>query len=256
MMEMYVYVLDRESPEDQDPAVPQAFRQALKRLEPQPSADESRQWKDTTFETLEPNPDGELGRPADIRRQEWRPVPECALIHHSVYRRRSNLLLDHLSSNRRLLRQIPGDARPVFDPPFFYGNTPRQDAINVANEAFHHIPIRAADWLKVGGVCVVRGDDWLALGQRRKDLTPAKTKAMFVEVATESLMSGRRPASELKLPPSFQDYDGTDVPGQEAARWVVAVLEALGPFVPSLRADQWRDRTHASPDAANEPASR
>jgi len=183
-----------------------------------------------------PNPDGELGRPAEIRRQAWRHVPAAALIHHSVYRRTKNLLLDHYSSNRRLLRQIPGDARSVYDPPFFYGNTRTQEAMNVATEAFHHIPVRAADCLNVGGLCVVRGDDWLALGQRRKDLMNAKTKKTFVDVATAWLLSDRCPAAELTLPATFQDYDGADVAGQEAAQWVIAVLEALEPYVPSLRA--------------------
>jgi hypothetical protein len=235
MMEMYLYALDKESQNHRDIDVPESFRQALERLKPEPSSDQS-SWKGTSLETLEPNPDGELGRPAEIRRQGWRAIPEEALVHHSVYRRTKNLLLDHYSSNRRLLRQIPGDALPVYDPPFFYGKTPRQVAMDVAIEAFHHIPVRAADWLTVDGMTVVRSDDWLAPGRRREELKNATTKQTFVDVATAWLLNGRCQVSALNLPGSFKDYDDADVPAQEAARWIIAVLEALEPYVPSLRA--------------------
>ena len=238
MMEMYLWTLDKEN---ETVAVPNAFAQALRRLEPAPKSDESG-WKGTSLETLEPDADGELGRPSDIRRQAWRAVPPEALVHHSVYRRTKNLLLDHYSSNRRLLRPIPGDARPVNDPPFVYGQTPRQEAMKVALDAFYHVPVRAADWLTVKDaltakdVTVVRSDDWLARGQRRKDLPGAKTRETFIHVATEWLLSGRRPVPELDLPATFLDFDGTPVDGQETARWVIEVLVALEPYVPSLRA--------------------
>ncbi len=231
MMEMYLWTLDKESPVH---TVPPAFEQALRRIEPEPQT-LGPAWGGTSLETLEPDVDGELGRPADIRRQGWRAVPSDALIHHSVYGRTRNLLLDHYSSNRPLLRRIPGDARPVPDPPFFYGRTPRQEAMKVATEAFHHVPVRAADWLKVNGVHVVRSDDWLAKGQRRGDLQNAKRRETFVDVATEWLLSGRRPVTDIAWPATFRDFDGTDVSGLQAAQWVIDVLVALEPYVPSLR---------------------
>lgn len=232
MMEMYLWTLDREC---SVLTTPLAFAQALRQMEPErPSTVAA--WKGTSLETLETNPDGELGRPADIRRQAWRAVPADALVHHSVYRRTPNMLLDHYSSNRRLLRKIPGDARPVYDPPFFYGTTPRQEATNVATEAFYHIPVRAADWLIVNELHVVRGDDWLASGQRRDALVFAQRYEAFVQIATEWLLSGRRPVTELPLPPLLKDFEGQDVDALSVARWVIAVLTGLEPYVPALRA--------------------
>jgi hypothetical protein len=237
MMEMYLWTLDKET--DQA-AVPTPFEQALRRLEPAAGSDEST-WQGSSLETLEPDADGELGRPSDIRRQAWRAMPPGALVHHSVYRRTPNLLLDHHTANRRLLRPIPGDARAVHDPPFAYGRTPRQEATAVATEAFFHIPVRAAQWLTVKDpvtltdVTVVRSDDWVALGQRRRDLPGAKTRETFVLVATEWLLSGRRPVEELTLPATLNDFDGTPVEASITAKWVVDVLLALEPYVPALR---------------------
>jgi uncharacterized protein (DUF2235 family) len=237
MMEMYLWTLDKET---EQAAVPKGFEQALRRLEPVPESDDAI-WQGSSLETLEPDADGELGRPSDIRRQAWRVMPPGALVHHSVSRRARNLLLDHHTANRRLLRPIPGDARPVYDPPFAYSRTPRQEATAVAIQAFFHIPIRAAPWLTVtdplttNDLTVVRSDDWVALGQRRRDLPGAKTRDTFVHVATEWLLSGRRPVSELTLPATFPDVDGTPVEGQVAAQWVVDVLLALEAYVPALR---------------------
>lgn len=232
MMEMYAWTLDKEG----DPReVTPAFLNALRRLQPEPPASCTPPIG-TTVETLEPNPDGELGRPRDIRRQAWRAVPPGALVHHSVYLRTPNLLLDHYRSNRRLLRPIPGDARPVYDPPFFYGATPRQEAIDVARRAFHHIPVRASEWLTLNGIPIVRSDDWVAIGERREDLVSARTRETFISVASEWLLKGRCSCAELSLPPKFKDYDGVDVDALSTAEFIVAVLCALEPFVPELRA--------------------
>ena len=179
-----------------------------------------------------------------MRSQAWRDVPPGSLIHHSVFRRTKNLILDHYSSNRRLLRRVPEDARPVFDPPFFYSDTPRQAATKIAEAAFYHVPIRAAEWFTVRGETVVRSDDWLGPGQRRADVLTSTTRTVFVLVATEWLLSGRRAAAELGLPATVDDYYHQPVPGLDAAQWVIEVLIALEPYVPALR------NFTPSPDAA------
>ena len=143
--------------------------------------------EDANLETLEPNPDGELGRPSDIRRQAWRAMPADALIHHSVFRRSKNLLLDHHRANRRLLRPIPGDARHVYDPPYFNQPTPRDEAEAVVLEAFYRLPVRAAGWLLVRGKNIVRSDDWLGEGQRRRDVAVALSRKLFVDTCTDWL---------------------------------------------------------------------
>jgi hypothetical protein len=232
MMEMYAWTLDKESERVE---LPDRFVQALQRLQPEPRTPDTA-WIGTSLETLEPNPDGELGRPREIRRQAWRAMPSGSLVHHSAFRRTPNLLLDHYSANRRLLRPIPGDARPVYDPPFFYGQTPRQQAMAVAREAFYHVPVRAAEWLSINGLPVVRSDDWLAIGVRRRDLTDAKSRETFILVATEWLLYGRCAPDALRLPATFKDYDGIDIAALPTAQWVIAVLNALEPYVPVLRA--------------------
>ena len=248
MMEMYLWTLDTES---EEVTVPRAFTDALQRLQPRglPTDDRSQKddeaSRDGNLETLEPNADGELGRPRDIRRQAWRAIPPNALVHHAAFRRTRNLLLDHQHANRRLLRPIPGDARPVYDPPYFYGRTPRQEAEVVALEAFYQVPVRAGAWLTLNRIPVVRSDDWLGAGARRKDVTDAKRVDVFVQIATEWLLRGCCPPTELGLPKTVLSYDGREVDAVETAQWVIEVLTALDPYVPSLR--EYRSRANHAP---------
>lgn len=260
MMEMYLWTLDRESEEI---SIRQAFADALERLQPKvpiprpPKAAQSRvasvepspaapaegaanapnaaAAEDANLETLEPNPDGELGRPSDIRRQAWRAMPPNALIHHSVFRRSKNLLLDHHRANRRLLRPMPGDARFVYDPPYFNQPTPRDEAEAVVLEAFYRLPVRAAGWLVVRGQNVVRSDDWLGVGQRRRAVDLALSRELFVDICSNWLLQGLSSVDDLDLPARIQDYRGKEIDPKVAAQWLIEVLTALEPFVPSLR---------------------
>jgi hypothetical protein len=260
MMEMYLWTLDQECEEIR---IRQAFADALEQLQPkapvpvppkaeQPAAASTEPTPvasapapanapnaaaadDANLETLEPNPDGELGRPSDVRRQAWRAMPADALVHHSVFRRSKNLLLDHHRANRRLLRPIPGDARPVYDPPYFNQPTPRDEAEAIVLEAFYRLPVRAAGWLVVGGKHVVRSDDWLGEGQRRRDVALALTRELFVDTCTNWLLYGFSSIDELRLPPTVRDYEGREMDAREAAQWLLDVLTAVEPYVPSLR---------------------
>lgn len=244
MMEMYAWTLDKEESSDGAVEIPMAFAQALVRLQPDPT-DESGEWIGTTREALLPNPDGELGRPAAVAQQAWREMPAKPLVHHSAYRRTPNLLLDHYSANRRLLRPLPGDARAVYDPPFFYGFTPRREAGAIATDAFFHVPVRACDWLVLDGLPIVRSDDWLGAGRRRQEIVNATTRATFELVATEWLLNGRCAADALGLPATFKNYDNVDIDARETATWVIGVLNALEPFVPRLRAFHLADTVRA-----------
>ena len=232
MIEMYLWTLDKEGAADID--APPYLLEALQLISPR-RADGAPRWPAGTYETLEPDPDGELGRPADGRRQTWRDVPAGALVHHSVFLRTENLVNDHHRGNRPLLRRVPRDARPVYDPPFFYSETPRQQAVRVATEAFHHIPVRAADWFTVRGVRVVRSDDWLAPGDRRRSLTDDISLASFTSVAAEWLLQGRPAPHAIVVAQPLVNAAGAPVEPLSATAWIVDVLEALEPYVPALR---------------------
>lgn len=242
MLEMYAWTLDKEHPPDQPLAIPPRVTEALIRLQPDP-VDEAPEWAGTSLEVLAPNADGELGRPAAASRQAWRALttrelPASPLVHHSVYRRTPNLLLDHYSANRRLLRPLPGDALPVYDPPFFYGRTPRQEARDVARDAFHHIPVRASDWLQLAGRPVVRSDDWVGTGARREGVSDAIHRDTFVELAFRWLEQGRCTSAVMTVPATVRNYDGDPLDARATAVWVVNILLALEPYVPRLRAYQ------------------
>jgi hypothetical protein len=279
MMEMYLWTLDQVS---EKIAIRRAFADALERLQPKvpiPAPPKAAQPPvapgqpgspvvegepapvnaaagDSSVETLEPNPDGELGRPSDIRRQAWRAMPADALVHHSVYRRTRNLLLDHHRANRRLLRPIPGDARPVYDPPYFNQPTPRDEAEAVALEAFYRLPVRAS-WLQVRGKYVVRSDDWFGEGQRRRDvnLKLALTRQLFVEICTDWLFHGLSSIDQLGLPPKVKNYNKDEVDAQDAAQWIIDVLTALEPFVPPLRDYRARVVRGGHQDTGGEPSN-
>jgi hypothetical protein len=237
MMEMYLWTVDKERPaaESEPIAIPVRFGEALRLTQPERPPDPD--WSGTALETLEPDADGELGRPSSLKRQRWRALGAKPAIHHSAFRRTKNLLHDHYSQNRQLLRRVPADATPVFDPPFFYGNTPWQEAERIAEEAFFHIPVRAADWLSLDGLPVVRSDGWLGCGRTREEVANALSRSAFVKVAAAWLFSGRRPVAELALPPFVKDVEHQDIVlDAAAAEWIVRVLLVLDPYVPALRA--------------------
>jgi hypothetical protein len=253
MMEMYLWTVDKEG---EKPTLPVGVVNALRRLQPaalllrgaqgeQVSAASTARAETAALgnlETLEPNPDGEIGRPKDVRREAWRAMPPNALIHHATYRRSKNLLLDHHRANRRLLRPIPGDARAVYDPPHFYAKTRLQEAEALALEAFHHVPVRASDWLMINDQPVIRSDDWISQGRSRHDVTDAYTREDFVRIAADWLLNGCCAADALSLPPRFLTYNGNEVDAQEMATWVIDVLRGLEPYIPPLR----QHRTSAS----------
>lgn len=245
MMEMYIWTLNKlrieAGAEDQPhkPADERAlatFAETLRRTSPDPGP--APDWYDTSLETLEPDPNGELGRPPDVMRQGWRPLPLRPYIHHSVELRLRNLVSDHYRSNRRLLRTVPHNAQPVFDPPFFYSLTPRQAAEKLAEEIFSHIPVRPQDWLQVATGMVFRSDDWVAVGRDRKDLDWVVHKRVFCAITTEWLLAGRpEHATELELEPThYPDYHGNEIETPVMAARVLGVLAATSQYVPELSA--------------------
>jgi hypothetical protein len=235
MMEMYLWTLDKEK---QASDVSIDFVHVLRMISPE-RAKALEEWTGRSLETLEPDADGELGRPAALRHTAWREIPDSALIHHTAFRRTRNLILDHYSANRRLLRRIPGDARPVYDPPLFYSETPRQAAERVADEAFRYVPVRAAQWCSVRDAYPVRSDDWLApapaLDSRREDLIVNYSRASFVAVAAAWLQAGKPAATELAFHGPLTDEAGRRVESGPAVDWIIDVLRYLENYVPSLR---------------------
>jgi hypothetical protein len=278
MMEMYLWTLDRESEQIE---IADTFAEALERLYPQPpvilppkalqpepapmqpapipaagdtrTAPNAAAIKHGNLETLEPDPDGELGRPSAMRQQAWRAMPPNALIHYSVRKRSKNLLLDHHRANRRLLRPIPGDARFVYDPPYFNQPTPRDEAESIALEAFYRVPVRAASWFVVGGKPVIRSDDWLGVGQRRREVTRALTRQLFVDTCTDWLLNGCVTIDDLDLPAQVSDYYGDSLDPREAVQWLIDVLTALEPFLPTLRDYRGRTRRRRDDTAPSGP---
>src|SRR6185295_11029566 len=135
------------------------------------------------------------------------------------------------------------DARPVYDPPYFNQPTPRDEAEAVVLEAFYRLPVRAAGWLLVRGKNVVRSDDWLGEGQRRRDVAVALSRQLFVDTCTDWLLNGLSSIDQLGLPAKVRDYQGEEMDAKDAAQWLIDVLTALEPFVPSLR--EYRTRAAA-----------
>jgi len=239
MMEMFLWTLQFDKPRG---TPPDDFLRALRMIGPERLAP-PKEWISTGFESLEPDADGELGVEPAVRRQAWREVPPDALFHHSVHRRAANLISDYYRANRRLLRRLPGDARPVYDPPFFYDETPEQAIERIAREAFGNIPVRQAEWFVVDTVYPVRGDDWLApapeLTTPREDLRGDVSLDAFLTVAMAWLQAGKPDAGALKLTKPLTAYGGgviQDAPAVTA--WIVDVLRALERHVPALRTFQ------------------
>jgi len=239
MMEMFLWTLDFD--DHSTAGVSANLSYALRMIGPE-RLPAPKEWAGTTLETLEPNPDGELGLEMAAKRSAFRPLPDGAQIHHSALLRTPNLLLDHYRANRRLLRRIPPDAVPTFDPPFFYKETPRQATERVAREAFGNIPVRAAEWFRVQGAYPVRSDEWVAsaptLKGKRKDLTKNYVAAGFLAIAVAWLEAGKPKAADLAFSEPLTDYKGNAVDTRAAVEWTVEVLTFLEYYVPNLRQHQ------------------
>jgi hypothetical protein len=252
MMEMYLWTLDFEQSAS---VAPDDFIHALRMISPERLLP-PKSWDGTSLEELLPDPDGELGLPLAADRAKWRPLPAAAKVHHSAFERTPNLILDHYSANRRLLRRIPPDAIAVYDPPLFYSDTPEQAAARVASAAFGNIPVRAAPWCAVCNAWPVRGDGWWApaprLDAQRKELDVNFSKETFVAVATVWLQAGKPDVARFRLPQGIHmtDCDGDEVDRQLATKWTVDVLKFLEMHVPALR--EYRPYPPPQPPAAEE----
>lgn len=241
MMEMYLWMLDFDKQPKTN--LSSDFTYALRMIGPE-RLPPPKSWEGTNLETLEPDPDGELGLPFAISRSAWRRLPEAPQIHHSAFLRTKNMLLDHYRANRRLLRRIPPDAMPEYDPPFFYRETPRQVIERIAKEAFGNIPVRASEWFTVGGAYPVRSNLWLAsaaaLTTVREELVRNYSLETFTRVAVAWLEAARPDPKTLVFEKDLLDFDGTKVDSLEAAIWIVEVLKALEYYVPNLRENRSR----------------
>jgi hypothetical protein len=228
MMEMYIWTLEKEGG-----TPPPRFKEALRMTYPEPGT--APDWSGTTLETLEPDPNGDLGRPPDIHRQAWRDLPLKALVHHSVFQRNPNLVSDHYRSNRRLLRRIPKDALTVYDPPFFHCESPRQAAEKLAVATFAHAPVRAQDWLVIDNQHIFRSDHWIAVGQNRDNFVHGTCRKSFEIIATEWILAGRPSnAIQLKLPSKLPNHLDEPVDSAEMADWVLRVLKCLESYMPAM----------------------
>ena len=240
MMEMYLWTIEQEqlraAAENRPaPQPPEAFISALGTLSPESRG--MHHVSGSTVETLEPDPAGELGRPKSLRRDSWRHMPSNALVHHSVFHRPANAVLDHHSANRRLLRRIPRDVIPVYDPPCFYGATPRQEAERVAHEVFKRIPVRQADWLKLGKDFIFRSDSWVAAGQgRAADSNRNIHRDGFISVVSEWLLADRADPACLTISTPLTNYDRkVPLAAADIVPWVVQITLAIEPYVAELR---------------------
>lgn len=229
MMEQYVYAMKKLGRQ-----VPGDITTALRLLDPIecPTPD----WIATNLETLEPNPNGVLGRPADLRRQAWRQVGPDDLVHHSVFHRDRNLVSDHALANRPLLRPVPSNVRPVDDPPLFY-RTMSQWAKQMASDAFAQIPVQPRDWFMIGEHYVFRSDNWVAMGtaQGRADPQGRVAKAdrhIFIEIAMAWILNGKS-NNALPIPlPGEPTAERDEL--RANAEWLVKVLNLLKNFLPRL----------------------
>jgi T6SS, Phospholipase effector Tle1-like, catalytic domain len=232
MSEMYLYSLKKAKPPTLPPPL---LTEALEALEP---GEHSAAWVKSSLETLEPDPNGTLGRPTDWFRTNYRELPEDALFHHSIFARNANLVSDHYGGNRPLLSRIPRSARPVYDPPLFYDGSPEHILRQRTTRAFFHVPVRPSEWLKLGHEYVFRSDNWIAKGQDRHQRTALASRESFQKIAARWLEQGApENADALGFTGTLPDGTATEgVPNTadaaEMARWVVAVLLALKPFLP------------------------
>lgn len=219
------------------------FREALRQIEPAPATTAA--WIGTRREALTPNIDGAIGRTRKVpRKPAWRPVPENALFHHSVSRRTRNLVTDHYNLNRSLLRPLPGDARPVFDPPLQYDNTAEQLAAALVERVFSRVPVRPASWLRLNRRAdgfVYRGDDWIAQGTSsgrtadpKKLATKGTSRSNFEKVAVSWFLGGGELEEQREALAASVDTteSGGLATGGEVVDWVIQVLTAAMPLIP------------------------
>ncbi len=218
--------------------IPETFEKAVRALEPQNGPLPS--WTGSKLETLEPDPDGSIGRPANLKRQAWRKLSEEPLVHHSVFLRDKNLVSDHYGGNRPRLRRIPANARQVFDPPLFYIDTRLEAARSLALEAFSRVPVRPQDWLRQDDHYIFRSDHWVALGTAEgRDADPKwqVSRDVFLQIAFDWLLTGRPgTADEFEVSGALTDLDGHPLETvseiNEVQRCVVAALSKIKPYLP------------------------
>ena len=215
--------------------IPKDFEIAVQLLEPESMR--ALTWAGSNLETLEPNPNGIIGRPIDLVRQAWRKLPENALIHHSVFRRDKNLISDHYSANRQLLRRIPENARQVFDPPLFFNDTLHHAARQLAVEIFARVPVRPQSWLTLNQNFIFRSDNWIALGTKLGRDGPALergSREAFIRVTIDWILNGRpRNPSILKLTQDLPDEKGNTIDNPDQTKvWVISVLLQLERYFP------------------------
>jgi hypothetical protein len=139
-------------------------------------------------ESFESNPNGELGRPKDLRRSGWRPTAHRRFVHHSAYLRDPHKISDFGRSHEALVRRIPADRIRVADPPLFEESGTLAGLVEGAAEAiYYRIPVEPRPWLVSGRVR--RHDDRLEIDKG----TPAAwriTKAEFMPIARDWIMGG------------------------------------------------------------------
>lgn len=216
--------------------IPPHFDEALRMLEPDtgPPAE----WKGLKLETLEPDPDGMVGRPRHLRQEAWRKLPPRSLVHHSVFLRRRNLVSDHRGTNRPLLRRVARDVRRVEDPPAFFGGTRRLIAEELAGQVFARVPVRPREWLKLDEHFIFRSDNWIALGTERgrDDVAVAQTsRQAFMVITVEWLLSGR-PSEPANVAVTEDLFTHKGEPIEDAGQvcdWIVPLLVTLEPYVPA-----------------------
>ena len=231
MMEMYIWTLERDG--GAKAPQPPNIKMALRLLEPEPPQP---QWEGTSLETLEPDPDGELGRPYErISKvfRAWRPLPPGALIHHMANRRSRILMSDFDVGHHQLLRRIPGDATTVYDPPMLICEAPQTSAVRCARDAFNAIPVRPCDWFRLDGLYVYRGDDWVARGAEWNLAINRCSRDEFIRIATDWLLAGR-PEPRAIIPTATPSAAG-DQPTGDTLRFIVETLLRLEDYVPLLR---------------------
>ena len=147
--------------------VPEDFDLALAMLDPGASRVQPESWRGTNLETLEPDPNGQIGRPASLRRKTVRVLGPGARVHHTVRLRDDDLIKDYFSSeNRTVLNRVPRDAVWIHDPPVRFHDR-REDFLDgVAFQVFTRIPVRPREWLRFGDDYIYRSDEWLAIGPK------------------------------------------------------------------------------------------
>ncbi|MCP3975734.1 MAG: DUF2235 domain-containing protein [bacterium] len=230
---------------DRQPAAPPRFLEALKMLEGDPG--DPPNWSQTNLEYLTPDPNGYLGRPKDLRRQDARPLGKEPVAHHSVLLRDHNLLSDHRGAGRRLLRRIPKNVSIVYDPPVFYADSRVEFLGELVLSTFVRVSTNPRDWLMIDGQYVFRSDHWIGYGPREsrtvRELRVGKVpKDVFLAVARSWFAAGR-PSNPSELDSEIPKWEvhpkDPDQTHDEIRAWLVKVLGEMEPYLPFEQASHW-----------------